>query len=355
MKSMVNLEFSVPYNNDPETLKEILRLKKHNKNSIREIYLSGPHQYSGSGRRSPEIKIDELIQVVDKIHKEGIRINLIFNPTCEGSDWYSTDIVASKMEYIRKLHEEHGVEAITIANPIYIKEVRKRFPDMEICASVLGDIDCLQRAILYKKAGANVITPDININRNLKLLKKIKEATNTELRLMVNEGCLYKCPFRKFHFNYTSHRSKELEFNGDDSFADFLSECLSVFSNDHSQVLKSCWIRPEDVSKYSEITSFFKIVGRNMPKSMVVRTTKAYLEESWGGDLLDLMAASLKRFSLAYGAYLDNKGLGEEKFFEKVTSCDRNCNQCNYCLELAKKLIKLRVLTREKMEDLRFK
>jgi collagenase-like PrtC family protease len=78
-------------------------------------------------------------------------------------------------------------------------------PDIEICASVLGDIDCVQRAVIYRKAGADVITPDVNINRDLKLLKQIKEATNAELKLMVNEGCLYKCPFRKFHFTCIPH------------------------------------------------------------------------------------------------------------------------------------------------------
>ena len=50
---MGNLEFSVPYNNDPETLAEIFRFKEHKGNRIREIYLSGPQEYSGSGRIAP--------------------------------------------------------------------------------------------------------------------------------------------------------------------------------------------------------------------------------------------------------------------------------------------------------------
>ena len=80
-----------------------------------------------------------------------------------------------------------------------------RFPDIGICASVLGSIDCVQRVVIYREAGADVITPDVNINRNLVLLKEIKEATNARLKLLVNEGCLYKCPFRQFHFNAKTH------------------------------------------------------------------------------------------------------------------------------------------------------
>ena len=346
---MAGLYFSVPYNNDLGTLSEVFRLKRLGKNKIKEIYLSGPQEYSASGRVTAELSLSQFIDIVEKIHQEGIRVNLIFNPTCEGSNWYYPEVVRSKMEYLRQMHEEHGVEAVTIANPIYIKEVRKHFPNMEICASVLGDIDCLQRAVLYRKAGADVITPDVNINRDLELLKEIKRATNAELKLMVNEGCLYKCPFRKFHFNYISHKSKELgQIEGDVFFAN----CLQVTCGDHSQILKSGWIRPEDTRKYGEITSFFKIVGRARPRSMVIRSTTAYLEESWYGDLLEIVSSSLNKFGLEYGAHLDNKSLGKARFFEKVTTCDKNCRQCSYCDELARELIKLNIPTRGKLEDL---
>lgn len=346
---MTNLEFSVPYNNYPETLKEIFKLKKIGKNNIREIYLSGPQVYSGSGRITNELSLAQLIETVAKIHKEGLRVNLIMNPTCEGTSWYHPDVVKDKIEYLRHVHKEQGVEAVTIANPLYIKEVRRHFPDIEICASVLGDIDCVQRAVIYSKAGANVITPDVNINRDLELLKEIKRATNAELKLMVNEGCLYKCPFRKFHFNYMSHKSKELgEIEGDGFFAN----CSQVTLGDHSQILRSCWIRPEDTRKYGEITNFFKIVGRARPKSLIIRATKAYLEESWDGDLLDILCSSLNKFGLEYGAHLDNKSLGKYNFFEKVTSCEKDYNRNSYYEELAKKLIRFRVLTRGKLEDL---
>jgi len=206
---MPNIEFSVACPNDPESLKQIFTLKKLGGNRIREIYLAGPQQYSGAGRiLSEEMTMGKFVEIIDTIHEARLRVNLILNSTCEGGEWYTPEVSGATLEYIRQVHKKHGVEAITIANPLYIKEVRKRFPDIEICASVLSDIDCVDRAVIYSRAGANVITPDVNINRNLKLLKEIKEATKTELKLLVNEGCLYKCPFRRFHFNYISHRSK---------------------------------------------------------------------------------------------------------------------------------------------------
>ena len=178
----------------------------------------GPQEYSGSRRIDDEVNLDQFIEVVDKIHKEGIRVNLLLNPTCEGSNWYCPEVIDLKIDFLSKMHKEHGTEAVTIANPIYIKEVRRHFPELDICASVLGEIDCMERAVIYNKAGANVITPDININRDLELLKKMKETVDAELKLMVNEGCLYKCPFREFYFNYISHKSKDLSKPDTDVF-----------------------------------------------------------------------------------------------------------------------------------------
>jgi collagenase-like PrtC family protease len=238
---------------------------------------------------------------------------------------------------------------VTVANPVYLREIRSRFPDLEICASVLADIDSVQRALIFRRLGADVITPDVSINRNLRLLEDIKAATGARLKLMVNEGCLYRCPFRKFHFNYISHKSSEL---GEVEPDVFFGNCGEVIRNDNSQILKSGWVRPEDARKYEGITAFFKIVGRARPRSMVVRTVRAYLSESWDGDLLDIVSSSLNRFALDHGAYLDNKSLGRNHFFDKVTSCDMDCRRCGFCEDLAARLLKINVPTRAKLEDM---
>jgi collagenase-like PrtC family protease len=351
-ESMDALDFSVPYNSNPDTLKEIFKLNQRSSNRVKEVYLSGPQKYSGSGRVAPEISIEKFVDVVNEIHREGIRVNLTLNSTCEGIEWYSEQAIDSTMQFVGEMHERYGVEAVTIANPRYIMEARKRFPGIEICASVLGDIDCVQRAVLFQKAGADVLTIDVNINRDLRLLRDIKQATNAQLKLMVNEGCLYKCPYRKFHFNITSHVAKEVGRAGVDySYADFFDMCNQVVADDHSQILKSGWIRPEDTRKYGEITTFFKVVGRTQRGSRVIRAVKAYLDERWRGDLLDLMCANLGSFSVNHGAYLDNDKLGELQFFEKTTTCERKCQHCSYCDEAIEDLLVLNVATMEKAED----
>jgi collagenase-like PrtC family protease len=348
-----NLQFSVPFNNDLETLAEIFKRKELNGNRIKEIYLSGPQQFTGAGRIVPEIAIEQFAAVVDKIHREGIRVNLLLNSICEGSEWYSSQALKSTMDYLEKVHGELGVEAITIANPLYIREAKKHFPQIEITASVLSDIDCVQKAVIFRKAGADVITPDVNINRNPGLLKKIKDATQAEIKLMVNEGCLLHCAFRKFHFSYISHKSRNPGRQGSGPEDNVFSlNCLQLTKTDPSQILKSCWIRPEDLRKYEEITGYFKIVGRTSSKSMIVRCLEAYMQENWDGDLMELMAGNLYSVGMSYLMHLDNKSLDEAHFFEQVSSCDKECSCCAYCNELAQKLLRKGVFTPAKMNDL---
>jgi len=350
---MDSLEFSVPYNNDPETLTEIFKYKECNGNRIREIYLSGPQEYAGSGRISKAQSFDDFANTVNRIHEEGIRVNLLMNSVCEGVDWYSPNVLKNTMEYLKKVFGDLSVEAITIANPMYIREVRRHFTEVEICASVLGDIDSIDKAMIYKKAGADSFTPDVNINRNLRLLKAIREKTGLEIKLMVNEGCLFKCPFRKFHFNYISHKSRnpgKQGTRGEDNV--FSLNCIQVTKSNPAQILKSGWIRPEDLERYEEISTFFKLVGRTSSLKMICRSLKAYMQQAWDGDLLELMAGNLYSCGMSYLMHLDNRSLGTAGFFEKVTSCDRECIDCNFCEQLAGSLIKRGVITPEKIKDM---
>ena len=45
------------------------------------------------------------------------------------------------------------------------------------------------------------IKEDELINRNIELIKNIKEKTNLNLQIMLNESCFRNCPFRKEHFD----------------------------------------------------------------------------------------------------------------------------------------------------------
>jgi hypothetical protein len=86
---------------------------------------------------------------------------------------------------------------------------------------------------------------------------------------------------------------------------------------------------------------------------MILCSLEAY--KSWDGYLLELIAGNLYSCGMPNLLHLDNRSLDAEGFFEKVTSCDHECIDCNYCIQLAGKLIKRRVLTPEKAKDMGLK
>jgi len=331
--------FSVPYNDDFSLLERIVEIRNLNGNKIEEVYFSGPREYFGSAREMPEISIDKIIKIIKFCYDNGIKTNLLLNSSCEGIDWYSPLNISKVLKLIEILHIENGLDGITVANPLFIQKIRKEFPKLEITASVLAQIDSVQRAMFFKRFGCDVITPDRDINRNLELLKEIKEI-GCELKLMVNEGCLFKCPYRIFHYNFTSHDSKEL--NRDINRDIFTDNCSLIFKIDPSQILKSCWIRPEDVPKYKKITNRFKIAGRQIKDTQkILKIIKGYMNFSYEGNLLDLFEAGISGFKNRFNVFIDNKNIGDN-FFQKVTSCDKNCFGCKFCGELAKKVIKIK-------------
>ena len=348
---MDKLEFSLPFNDDTDTLTELFNLQGTGGSDISEIYLSCPQEFSGSGRITPRMRPEKFTDIVKLIQNNGIKTNIVINSTCQGADWYSGKQTKNLLDFLERMYHEHGITSITVANPIFMRLIKKYLPQMEVCASVLSDIDSVQKAVIAREYGADTITPDANINRDLHLLTDIKSATGAKIKIMVNEGCLLRCIFRKYHFNFVSHFSKELEHSRIDG-KDFFAHCTDITLRDHSQVFKSGWIRPEDLSRYKAITTSFKIVGRARPKTHVLRTVKAYMQKAYHGNLFDIICSSLNAFGLMYGAYVDNMALDRTGFTDTVYNCRKQCTACDYCTSIASQLLKLNVVSREKLEDM---
>lgn len=345
---MSGLEFSVPFNDDPSTVARLFEMSERGGNRIREFYMGVPNDIAGSGRVGAHMSHEHFAKVVDLVHSRGIAVDMTMNSTCEGSDWYSDETVRKTVDFIREMHEDHGVEAVTLANPLHISAVREACPDIEISASVLAEIDCYERAEVFKSAGANVITPATSINRDVKALENIANKLGLEVKLMVNEGCLYKCPYRLFHMNYISHQSREEDREG----REFALACGDLVDKNPALIFRSNWVRPEELTKYAKATKYFKIVGRDMLASKVVRAVGAYLDESYEGNLLDLLCSCSGFYSVEHGAFIDNKELGKSGYFKRLSSCNRKCHSCSYCDELVDTYLRYGRVSEENLLDM---
>ena len=361
------MEFSVPYNGDIDLIPQLAELKEHNGHRIREIFLSGPQENGASGRIANNGDADQFMETVDLMHELGFRVNLVMNSTCRGIAEYSDGFAEYLQGYVGFMVNDLGIEAFTVANPYTLAQVREAAPDVEISASVLADVDCAERAQAFRRLGANVVTPETCVNRDLEALRRIHDEGGLELKVMVNEGCLFKCPYRKYHFNAMSHISDNASRIGHGLTMEnfkaqvdvvagktFFNMCGADIQQDHSLALKSGWIRPEDLRAYEGVANFFKISGRTCPTHVVVRMVRAYMEERWDGDLLDIMDSSLRTQSVTFGARLDNNALGEAHFIDHVLNCSHNCPECGFCDRLAETVFSYGELTESKLRDREF-
>jgi collagenase-like PrtC family protease len=80
----------------------------------------------------------------------------------------------------------------------------------------------------------------------------------------------------------------------------------------------------------------FKIGGRTHFVEWTLNNVNAYYNESYDGNLLDLLD-SIKDLKDTF--YVANRDL--EGAIEQWKKCDKNCHKCGYCKRLAEDIIKI--------------
>jgi len=140
---------------------------------------------------------------------------------------------------------------------------------------------------------------------------------------MVNEGCLYNCIGRNHHLNFISHAAPGVELA--ESF------CKKIFKKQPQAFFKSPFVRPEDIHNYFQIVDEFKLVTRSMPTTKIELILNAYIQQSYGGNLLELVDCSYSKDVIKW---IDNLKLNQYDFFNKIRNCNERCANCGFCKRL---------------------
>ncbi|MCW3136023.1 MAG: U32 family peptidase [Canidatus Methanoxibalbensis ujae] len=334
------MRLMIPHPGHFDALKEILHVvENENLKDVHEVFMSGPPEIMGSGRAALHAAlISEIKEQTAFAHQYDIRMNIIVNPSCLGG--YHLTYAGYNMLrwYFNELNRAE-VDAVTVAEP-YLVEMLREYP-MEIVVSCVSHVDSPQKAVFYEMLGADAITVDTNINRDFDVLRAIKRVSHCRIRVIVNEGCIYKCPFRYAHFNLFSHVTASrspLAEGRPDIFSDYyFDRCISLRVRDPSQIIKSPWIRPEDLNHYEEIgIEDFKIAGRANTVAWILNAVRAYASREYDGNLIEILDCPAE---LKYIFYVDNNAL--EGCMEKWKKCNKMCNECGYCADITKKVLKL--------------
>ena len=326
--------------------KEILEARS---GDLCEVYIAGSSDYVSTGRQGlGEAPHDhDLIERQTELcHRHGVRINVLMNASCVGGKHLTDEGINLYMRYFEDL-ASCGVDAVTLADPYLIEVASKNF-SFDVVVSCISFVDSPEKAIFYEELGADAITPDTSINRDFRLLEAIVDAVSCEIRILVNEGCLYKCPFRPFDFNVVSHTSGPPP-HPKISFSYYQRRCRSLRVKKPWLIMKANWVRPEDLGAYEEIgIDTFKISGRNQPVSWIIETIAAYKERNYHGNLLNILDYSRSMRSLFY---IPNEEL--DGALERWKRCDKICHRCGFCRDLTARVMRVYVGKGTAWEEMR--
>jgi collagenase-like PrtC family protease len=301
-----------------------------------EIYMAGTPEILGSGRATLHAPLlDEIAMQTEYVHGNGLEMGIVMNPSCMSGQHLTSQGYNTLRWYFGKL-AAIGVDSVTVAEPYLVEMLSKEFPDINIAVSCISHVDSPERARYFEELGADAITLDTNINRNFDILENIKEVVDCELRLLVNEACLYKCPFRYFHFNLFSHMTAL--GNKPNIFSDYYYEkCISFRVRYPELVIKSPWIRPEDMGVYEALgIDCFKMSGRANTVNWVIRCIKAYSDRSYNGNLMDLLDCPSELRDMFY---IPNKEL--DGVIKQWMNCKKFCHKCGFCKTTAERVMRI--------------
>lgn len=325
------VKFSIPYNLDLEVTKEIIRRYRPR---IEEVYFAINSEIAHSSKKSAEkISVDEAKKLIEVLKKFRIKSNILINGIYQGN----RDPELMK-DFIRSIG---GVDRITVGD-LYLLEVFKGFgPKMHISrVAQLNSVEKIRRILSrYPDLTINI---DNDLNRDLAALKKIYRLKqyfpNFRVKLMVNEWCLFHCTGRTRHAWLFCLGETERKYMG--SFF-MCSGHISPAEID-KEVIKSPFIRPEDLFFYERngVVDIFKIASRYTPGKALLTIVDAYMKGRHKGFLVELIMGlgAIKDLSQKYLFDIDNRKFPKD-FVKKVTTCDKFCAGCDYCSDIARKVV----------------
>jgi collagenase-like PrtC family protease len=333
--------FNVPADFKNETIDTYVALnKKYHNARIKETYgqvsIGNP---IGSGRANdliPQVDINILKRYIDYSNQHDIRFNYSLNTTCLENREFTPKGIAEITHFLDQL-QEAGVRSITIAMPSLMELIRINKYDFEIKASTLCQIVNPNRAQAFKRLGVSAIVLDESINRDFDKLTRIRSSFGDQTEIIINVICHKNCILEMFHHNQVSH---DLGAKSNNPSATYYSHrCMMQRTEHASNIMKLAWVRPEDLKYYDDTgINLFKLQGRQaVLKGDMPRTVEAYMQESFEGNLVELLDCFYTTNSFV--AYVDNKKMDGfiKPFVNDPNFCKNDCQNCNYCDNFARK------------------
>ncbi|MCK5686253.1 U32 family peptidase [bacterium] len=352
---------------------------------VHEVYGKLPGDFVGGGRASVifnKVPLSTFKNHVLKIKEMGISFNYLLNATCLDN----LEFTRNGNKQIRKLMDmicNAGVDTITLALPQLVKMIKKAYPHLKVSISTNNMVDNIERVRYWEEFGIDKITLSYtDVTRNFKELKRIVKYKKCDVQLICNLMCRRHCPFQQLHSNFHSHASQTSHVNKRLPIDYYCIFCIARIFTDPIEIIRSNWIRPEDLHIYEEIgIDQFKLTERGLNTPDLAKIVSAYTNRSYDGNLFDLIPSmskykyitdpkpahflkyfssltklkqstlfktiktllnmrELKDFYSNFGVSIDNKKLdGFLEYFKENPCSNTICEECKYCDKWAEKAV----------------
>lgn len=267
----------------------------------------------------------------------GVKLDLLFNANCYGGLALSEKLANTVVSVIDHLGEEvGGVDIVTTTSPAIAHTVRKHFPDVELRASVNMKIGSV-KGMEYLSDLFDSFHVQRDYNRDLGHLRELKEwadGAGKKLVMLANSGCFINCSGQIFHDNNVAHEAEICETDNIKDFTPYVCWRMLKDPKNWHMLLENTWVRPEDIHNYEGLFDTVKLATRmHESPAMVIG---AYARGYYYGNTLDLFEPG---FGRAIAPYVINNSAFPEDWFERTTSCKKDCHRCTYCRSTLEKVL----------------
>ena len=314
---MKNRKFSIPYSPLIDPVKYLRLISKY-KNNIDSIFLGIPelenHLSIQIGYNTDISK--NFLSISKGLYNRIVVYNTIFN----------NDDINNILKYFEKtiypMIELYQINGFILTNLGLAIKLHKDFPKLQIQTSC----NCYQWTIrqmeLWRElAGVTLFNPPRESGRMPLLLKTMHEY-GFKLKVLVNEACIFGCPYQYNHACAIASNDKAI-----------ITNCSS---NDLSNALRTNLILPKWLKHLDEYVDVYKLSGRASSFESLKKIFEAYIEQK-EYMYIDEYACFGNNSPISI---LKNKGIRikESDIPDKVRfceskDCNRTCFECSNNME----------------------
>jgi len=329
------MKFAIGYQLAERGEESFVEIVRDYRDHIHEVYFPWLDMPSGraslSSRRgitdwTAQARLEDDLRAMKGM---GVKLDLLFNSACYGGRAISTHLenaVGSLLEHLGEV--VGGVDTVTTTSLAIARTVKKHFPSTEVRASVNMRIGTVQ-GMRYVAGLFDGYYVQRELNRDLDAVRALKawaDGAGKKLYMLANSGCLAYCSGQTFHDNLVAHEQEIDETHNIEGFTPHVCWNLLEDGANWPVVLQGTWVRPEDIHHYDGLFDVVKLATRmhSRPRAVV----DAYVTRTFRGNLLDLFEPG---YAPAFAPNVIDNTRFPEDWFERTSTCRRNCHECTYC------------------------